>query len=145
MATLVHLKQPGVMVQAEQDEKPNESTEHIVPAAKVRTFEVSGDSVYLADHNPLPATVADMVRRFGPGFVENPDYDDNDGPMLRICSMRNLGFRVALPVGVTAKTWRADTSARNAATRIHSILAMQRSDAGQKYCSRMLDSLPTTR
>ena len=142
MAMVVHVKRPGVLLQAEQEEPSDSASDRVKPERLVRSFEISGDSVYLVDGQPLAANVADMVRRFGPGFVENPDYDDNDGPTLSVCSMRNLSFRVGIPRSVTEKKWRADTSARSVSTRIDAVVAMKRSDASEHYCRRMLDSLP---
>jgi hypothetical protein len=142
MAMVVHLKRPGVVVQAEQEEPPDEASDRIKPERRVQSFEISGDSVYLADGQLLPANVAGMFQRFGPGFVDNPDYDDSDGPALRVCSMKNLSFRVTIPASVIDKKWRADTSARSVSTRIGGIVAMKRSEVSAQYCRGMVDSLP---
>lgn len=136
MATLVHLRQPGVTLQAEQAEKQDESHNSIVPGAAVRSFEVAGDSVRLADGGPLHESVAALARRFGAGYVDNPDYDDNDGPELFLCSMPNLSFRISGFGGDAPKQWPADTSARNARARVDAVVTQHPPPTWPAYCAQ---------
>ena len=136
MAVLARLDYPGAHVAAEQESRDTVAR----PLSPVRRWEVSGDSVYIAGVGLMPTTVAELSRRLGKGWAENPDHEDNDGPQAHICALPNMAFRITVPASQPARKWLVDTSGANAQARVVGMIVVP-ARAASRSCESVTDSL----
>ena len=140
MSMIARVPYPGVMLEAEQR---IDSGHKLILLSEVKQWELTGDSIYLADAHRLPLTLAELAS-LGQGYAVNPTHDDNDGPQAFVCSMPHVVFRLGMGRPDSSQAWLIDTSAFNRRIRIAGVSVRASSPAGRS-CSKVIDTLQRRR